>query len=329
MLSTGGRLAGIRPGCSASTVPQRTSIAASGAAADVNRLLGITLQDWTVRGRRSVPPPEAASQACHRPSATRWRPSLVSTPSRPGAGVRRHPRLGRAARRVASARLSRRAYEIDPLHEAGCTARGRPSPSSRSTRSPPVTWTCSTPARASTRHPSTRSASQGAVEDPGPGTGEVALDIQVIRGIAPQAQIINYEGPNTADGFAAMIARIVADARGPDREHQLGPVREVQPAQRLARRAARVRGRVRGGHQRLRGERRRRRIRLPARADLARIRSIATSRRTPTGRPRAPSVIGVGGTFLSIREDGTYLSEAGWEEPLSGGGGGGGLSHVH
>ncbi len=38
------------------------------------------------------------------------------------------------------------------------------------------------------------------------------------------------------------------------------------------------------------------------------------------------SVIGVGGTFLSTREDGSYLSEAGWEEPLSGGGGGGGLS---
>jgi kumamolisin len=37
-------------------------------------------------------------------------------------------------------------------------------------------------------------------------------------------------------------------------------------------------------------------------------------------------VISVGGTFLSLREDGTYLEEAGWEEPLGGGGGGGGLS---
>jgi kumamolisin len=40
----------------------------------------------------------------------------------------------------------------------------------------------------------------------------------------------------------------------------------------------------------------------------------------------SPSVVGVGGTFLSTREDGTYLDEAGWEEPLGGGGGGGGLS---
>jgi kumamolisin len=40
----------------------------------------------------------------------------------------------------------------------------------------------------------------------------------------------------------------------------------------------------------------------------------------------SPNVISVGGTFLSIRQDGTYLEEAGWEEPLGGGGGGGGLS---
>jgi kumamolisin len=40
----------------------------------------------------------------------------------------------------------------------------------------------------------------------------------------------------------------------------------------------------------------------------------------------SPSVISVGGTFLTMRADGTYVDEAGWEEPLGGSGGGGGLS---
>jgi kumamolisin len=42
----------------------------------------------------------------------------------------------------------------------------------------------------------------------------------------------------------------------------------------------------------------------------------------------SPSVVSVGGTFLTLREDGTYVEEAGWEEPLGGGGGGGGLSGI-
>jgi kumamolisin len=42
----------------------------------------------------------------------------------------------------------------------------------------------------------------------------------------------------------------------------------------------------------------------------------------------SPSVVSVGGTFLTLREDGTYVEEAGWEEPLGGAGGGGGLSGI-
>ena len=38
------------------------------------------------------------------------------------------------------------------------------------------------------------------------------------------------------------------------------------------------------------------------------------------------SVIAVGGTFLTVHQDGTYYDEAGWEEPLGGAGTGGGLS---
>jgi kumamolisin len=40
----------------------------------------------------------------------------------------------------------------------------------------------------------------------------------------------------------------------------------------------------------------------------------------------SPNVISVGGTLLSVRQDGTYLQEAGWEDTLSQGGTGGGVN---
>ena len=42
----------------------------------------------------------------------------------------------------------------------------------------------------------------------------------------------------------------------------------------------------------------------------------------------SPHVISVGGTLLNVRQDGTYLDEAGWEDVLSQGGTGGGVNPV-
>ena len=43
----------------------------------------------------------------------------------------------------------------------------------------------------------------------------------------------------------------------------------------------------------------------------------------------SPSVVAVGGTRLSLREDGSYYSENGWEDTLSSDGSGGGVSPLH
>src|SRR5207247_6489751 len=53
----------------------------------------------------------------------------------------------------------------------------------------------------------------GAFDEPDSGTGEVALDIQIIRGIAPKAQIISYEGDTSFGTFGRLVARAVAEAK--------------------------------------------------------------------------------------------------------------------
>ncbi len=110
-------------GLSASTVPQRTSIAASGTAADVNRLLGITLQDWTA--------PNGATY--HRPDGDPSVPSAVRDEVAAILGLDTEPVLDPAFGGILASGVPAggllpatvaHAYEIDPLHDAGHARRG-------------------------------------------------------------------------------------------------------------------------------------------------------------------------------------------------------------
>jgi kumamolisin len=155
----------------------------------------------------------------------------------------------------------------------------------------------------------------------------VALDVQVVRGIAPEAQIINYEGPKTGAGIAALMARIVADGRADivsiswggcekllGNENMRAIDREFEAAF-----AAGISVFVASGDNGAYGCRR-----FPVSANPL-DRDNAASASYPAS---SPNVISVGGTFLTTLADGTYVSEAGWEEPLSTAGGGGGLSDL-
>jgi kumamolisin len=54
-----------------------------------------------------------------------------------------------------------------------------------------------------------------------------------------------------------------------------------------------------------------------------------TDQRTSVSWPAdSPWAVSVGGTLLSVRRDGTYLDEAGWEDVLENGGTGGGVNPV-
>ena len=53
---------------------------------------------------------------------------------------------------------------------------------------------------------------------------------------------------------------------------------------------------------------------------------LTDTRAVPLWPGDSPNVVSVGGTLLSIRADGSYLEEAGWEDILSGSGTGGGVN---
>ena len=160
------------------------------------------------------------------------------------------------------------------------------------------------------------------LETPGAGSGEVTLDIDVIRSVAPRARILNFEAPNNGTvGFAEMVDAIVEDGRAQIISVSWGLCEpNVNPIARL------------------RGERS---FQAMAAAGISLFAAdgdwgaYSCSNRNPADHrvevfwpASSPYVVSVGGTYLSVREDGTYLDEAGWEDYLSTGGTGGGLNPI-
>jgi kumamolisin len=313
-------------GLSASAVPQRTSVAVRGNVAAVNRLLGVTLVDWeTPDGDRF-----------HRPDGVPTVPNHLREAIADVVGLNTEPVVGPAightpilASGVPAGGLVpstvARAYEIEQLHAAGILGQGQtiailtldaltPSDVDRfddkfDIDGPPVEVI----------------KIPGALDEAGDETAEVALDVQVVRGIAPQAQILDYEGPKTGSGIGDLIARIVADGRADivsvswgGCEKFMNTVMTGIVEQELeAAVAAGISVFIASGDNGAFGCRR-----WPVGGDPF-DRDISANAGWPAS---SPNVITVGGTFLSTRLDGSYLEEAGWEEPLTMSGGGGGLS---
>lgn len=157
----------------------------------------------------------------------------------------------------------------------------------------------------------------------GSGEDEVNLDIDTIRGVAPKAQILNYEAPNQISNFAAIFDKIVADGRVDIVSVSWGicaTFLEQAPAERQAIEQSMAAAVARG-------------ISIfiasgDAGAYECQRADPEDHRLTVSFPSDSQYVISVGGTLLSSRNDGSYLAEAGWEDPLSNGGGGGGLSPV-
>ncbi len=161
---------------------------------------------------------------------------------------------------------------------------------------------------------------------------EVNLDIDVVHGMAPEAQILNYEAPLTSTssfirGLGDIMHKIVADKKADIASISYGLCDATQledgspflsPADRAfaegefaAARAAGISTFIAAGDSGAFG---------CQRFDLNDI-SV-----TPLWPGDGPNVISVGGTLLAVRQDGTYLQEAGWEDVLSQGGTGGGVN---
>lgn len=155
----------------------------------------------------------------------------------------------------------------------------------------------------------------------GEGQDEVNLDIDVIRGLAPQATILNYEAPNTLDGLAAVFNKIAQDGRADIVSVSWGGCALLYPpAQRQADERALATLAARG---------------IPMFVASGDSGAYECQRNDPQDQRLAvvwpsasPSVTSVGGTTLDIRQNGGYAEEFGWEEVLSQAGGGGGVDLV-
>ena len=172
--------------------------------------------------------------------------------------------------------------------------------------------------------PVTRHRLEGAAERPGGGSDEVVLDIEVVRSIAPMAQIVNYEGPNTGS-FAPIMRAIIDDAQVDIVSISWGLCEaNVAPANRLADDrefdvafAAGISVFVASGDHGAFG------CRFSGRGR-------DSDMRLSVDYPSAnPGLISVGGTYLSVRTDGSWLDETGWEDAMSGWATGGGLSDTY
>jgi kumamolisin len=162
--------------------------------------------------------------------------------------------------------------------------------------------------------------------------GEVNLDIDVVRGLAPQAKILNYETPLSSlssfvTGLGTAVNQVVAEGRADIVSISYGLCdtktlengsaflspgdRKLSEGAFAAARSAGISVFVAAGDTGAFG--------------CQRFDPNDTSV-VPLWPGDSPNVISVGGTLLNVRQDGTYLDEAGWEDVLSQGGTGGGVN---
>jgi subtilase family serine protease len=167
-----------------------------------------------------------------------------------------------------------------------------------------------------------RVAVNGGVSRPGDDQVEVNLDIDVIRAIAPKATIIDYEAPNRGGSIGALVDRIVADGRAAVVSISWGSCELTRSAEGLSRMARSMAAAASAGI-----------TVFAASGDHGAYGCIDQDRedlRIAVDSPASDvNVIAVGGTYASMLEDGTYVGEVAWEEPLTGWGPGGGVSTVY
>jgi kumamolisin len=292
--------------------PQRTALQVHGTAGSVERLFGVRLGDYRDPRGRLVHAPLGEA---HVPASLRSSVEAVA-----GLDDRAvlHPAVALSDIPVGGLKPSdvAAAYDIAPLHTRGGHGEGQTV----------AVLSFGTFAQSSIDAFDQRMGIQGpAVQhvsvDGGTNTRdlEVNLDIEVIRGIAPAAQILDYEAPNTLGAFADIINRIVADGRADIVSVSWGLCDDLWPHDtRLAVQRAIDAAIARG-------------ISIFVASGDAGAFECQSSRlsdhRPSVSWPSDSSgVISVGGTLLSLRSDGSYGSEAGWEDVLSFAGSGGGLN---
>jgi kumamolisin len=309
--------------------PQRTSLAVRGTAKLINATFSVSMRD---RADEFGRPYRAPNGPPHVPAHLSKFVEAVAALNSRGP----EPAGGPIPAAVPGGRLlpadMARAYEIDELHAAGLHGEGQTiGIVSFDTFSDADILAYDKVAQISElgggAPPSVRKVRlPGAKQAPGDGSGEVNLDIDVIRAIAPRAQIINYEAPNGPFGpvIREIVSRqevdIVSISWGGCERKESASERIADDREFEAAAATGISIFVASGDHGAQDCRF-----WPPKEGNSRYRDLGLSVTSPAN----PSVILVGGTYLSVRTDGTYLQEAGWEDALTGWATGGGVSTVY
>lgn len=301
------RASGVRTEAS---YPQRTALGVSGTVATVSRLLHVQIVNYA----------DAAGHRWHAPTGAPVIPASLAGAVSAATGLDTRPRF--LSHDVPMGGLTPQtapnAYDIAPLAGLGISGQGmkiavlsfsdynRGDPGSFD-----QTYGLSGPS------PQVISVDGGTSSTSG--ADEANLDIDVIQSVAPAAQILFYEIPQTSSAYSDVINRIVADhstniisTSWGECELNLGSGERAADAQALS--AAVAAG-----------------VSLfDASGDSGAYDcqdADLTDHRLSVEWPAASAnAIGVGGTRLYLNPDGSYSHEAGWLDVLSHAGGGGGLT---
>ena len=300
-----------------STSPQRIAVSVGASASTIETLFGVTLRDFV----------DAAGRTFHAPTGVPNVPvglhGLVASID----GLDARPSERAALSRIIAAgppdgmkpAIIDRAYELEGLRALGLHGEGQTVAIVSLDTFDPADVAKFDQLAGVSGPPVEKVDVSGGVARPGDGQDEVNLDIDVLRSVAPQARILDYEAPNKGGAIAAVVDQIVQDGRADIVTISWGSCELSRSATAIARitssmaaaAAAGVTVYVASGDHGAYGCLDQNRTDLRISVD------------SPGGDP---NVIGVGGTYMSMLEDGTYIDEAAWEEPLTGWAPGGGVS---
>jgi subtilase family serine protease len=299
--------------------PQKTALAVEGRAVDVERLLRLRMRDFLDprhHRRYHVPvgTPVIPDDLAHIVAGV---VGLDTSQIEVSAQVK--GRKGLTPQDLA------KAYEIGPLHDRGLHGEGQ-TVAIISYDSILDSDVAEWDRRVGASGPPVEHIRLRGGTEPGDGAIEVALDVDVVRAVAPQAKILNFEAPNTGKvSDAEMMNAIVADGRADIATSSWGICDDPTGTRaQLAKRAAAT-GALQAAFARgmtifnASGD---------AGAFDCQQRNRADLRPLPDFWSDSPYAVSVGGTYLTRSTDGSYVEEAGWEDPMERDGGGGGLNPI-
>jgi subtilase family serine protease len=291
--------------------PQRTALTVRGTAGSVGRVLGVRFATYA----------DGAGHRWHAPLGHARLPAQLHRYVSGFAGLSSRP-VYHPADGVALGGLTPTtaagAYDIAALHSAGFLGQGMKiaivSFSDYDHSDPPVF-----DQRYGLGGPTPQVIGVDGGADSDAGADEANLDIDVVKTIAPDAQILFYEAPGSASSYPDLINRIVADHQASIITSSWGSCeRETDPSVISANEQALKAATAAGISM------------FVASGDSGAYdcqRSDLADHRLTVDSPAASAyAIGVGGTRLNLSPAGAYESETGWDDPLSAAGGGGGYT---